>query len=183
LLITYYLLLIAYYLLLITYYLLLITYYLFLITYSLFLTPMNPQEARQIAYIQLVEALLKCPPHLEEKLLAANPELVDLGLVMTMLAVARRMMQQNDPRATPAIEWLVGFAQQLAQKLGLEMDESPEEDDEEYRTFVLQLLQTVHDSEGDEATVHAFLKSHLNRLMDYSRSEPSHNGNYLSLQP
>jgi CHAT domain-containing protein/tetratricopeptide (TPR) repeat protein len=128
---------------------------------------MNPQEARQIAYIQLVEALLKCPPHLEEKLLAANPELVDLGLVMTMLAVARRMMQQNDPRATPAIEWLVGFAQQLARKLGLEMDESPEEDDEEYRTFVLQLLQTVFDSEGDEARVHAFLKSHLTYLDEH----------------
>jgi CHAT domain-containing protein/tetratricopeptide (TPR) repeat protein len=128
---------------------------------------MNPNEARQNAYLQLVQALLECPSHLEEQLLELNSELVDLGLVMTLLAVAQSMMQQDDPAAASTIEWLVNFAQQLTQKLGMDMGESPAEDDEEYAGFVLNLLQTVNDSDGEEATVYAFLEEHLTYLNEH----------------
>ena len=128
---------------------------------------MNPNEARQNSYLQLVQALLECPSHLEEQLLELNAEFVDLGLVMTLLAVAQKMMEQDDPAAVSTIEWLVEYAQQLAQKLGMEMGESPAEDDEEYATFVLDLLQTVNDSEGDDAIVHAFLEEHHTYLNEH----------------
>ncbi len=128
---------------------------------------MNPNEARQNAYLQLVQALLECPSHLEEQLLELNSEFVDLGLVMTLLAVAQKMMEQDDPAAVSTIEWLVDFAQKLAQKLGMDMGESPAEDDEDYAAFVLNLLQTVNDSEGDEATVYAFLSEHLSYLNEH----------------
>jgi CHAT domain-containing protein len=128
---------------------------------------MNPNEARQNAYLQLVQALLTCPPHLEQQLLELNSEFVDMGLVMTLLAVAHGMMQQDNPQATSTSEWLVTFAQQLTQKLGMDMGESPAEDDEEYAKFVLDLLQTVNDSDGDEATVYAFLEEHLTYLNEH----------------
>jgi CHAT domain-containing protein/predicted LPLAT superfamily acyltransferase len=127
---------------------------------------MNPNEARQNAYLQLVQALLNCPSDDEDLLLASNPALVDMGLVMTLLAVAQRMMEQDDPQVS-AIEWLVEYAQQLAQKLGMDMGESPAEDDEEYAGFVLNLLQTVNNSDGEEATVHAFLEEHLTYLNEH----------------
>jgi CHAT domain-containing protein len=128
---------------------------------------MNPNEARQNAYLQLVQALLTCPPHLEQQLLELNSEFVDMGLVMTLLAVAQRMVEQNDRQSILMSEWLVDFAQQLAQKLGMDMGESPAEDDEEYATFVLNLLQTVNDSDGDEAKVNAFLEEHLTYLNEH----------------
>ena len=124
----------------------------------------NPNEARQIAYLALVQALLRCPPNHEERILAEHAELVDLGLVMTLLAVAQRMMQIDDPRSISTIEWLANFTQQLAKKLGIDIGESPVEEDEEYETFLLELLQTVFDSDGDWRIVRAYLEGHLNYL-------------------
>jgi CHAT domain-containing protein len=148
---------------------------------------MNPNEARQHAYLQLVQALLTCPPHLEQQLLELNPELVDMGLVMTLLAVAQSTSEQDDRQSILMSEWLVNFAQQLAQKLGLDMEATIElrntlaqsdryhpdiyasenstpSPNPEYTEFFLDLLQSVVNSQGNRRIVHKFFDDHLSYL-------------------
>jgi CHAT domain-containing protein/predicted LPLAT superfamily acyltransferase len=78
-------------------------------------------ERREKAYLGLIQALLQCEGGQEEALLRAQPDLVDEGLVMALLAVAEILQQQDDPQAAGTIGWLQNFAVQLAQNLGLDL--------------------------------------------------------------
>jgi CHAT domain-containing protein len=118
----------------------------------------DTNEDRQTAYQQLVQALLNCPQNNEDRVLAANPDLVNEGLVKALRDTAETMIDPNDPSEASTIEWLFNFAEQLAQKL------SGERAGEDYQRFAIDLLQVVADSQGDSGVVHQFLNEHLTYL-------------------
>jgi CHAT domain-containing protein len=117
-------------------------------------------EDRQTAYQQLVQALLNCPQNTEDRVLAANPDLVNEGLVKALRETAEAKIDPNDPTEAETIEWLFSFAEQLAQKLG------GERAGEDYQRFAIDLLQVVADNQGDSRVVHQFLTEHLTYLTE-----------------
>jgi hypothetical protein len=88
-------------------------------------------EQKQQAYAGLVQALLSCAEGQEEEILAGQPDLLDEGLVTTALAVAQMLAQRDGEAAMPTVQWLVSFATNLAQKLGIELPDLAEESDGE----------------------------------------------------
>ncbi len=118
----------------------------------------DTNEDRQTAYQQLVQALLNCPQNTEDRVLAANPDLVNEGLVKALRDTAQAMIDPNDPSEAPTIEWLFNFAEQLTQKLG------GERAGDDYERFAIDLLQVVADSQGDPQIVDQFLNEHLTYL-------------------
>jgi tetratricopeptide (TPR) repeat protein/CHAT domain-containing protein len=120
----------------------------------------DANEDRQTAYQQLVQALLNCPQNTEDRVLAANPDLVNEELVKTLRETAQTKIDPNDPTEAETIEWLFNFAEQLSQKLG------GERSSEEYQRFAIDLLQIVADSQGDSQVVHQFLSGNLTYLTE-----------------
>jgi CHAT domain-containing protein len=118
------------------------------------------QQDRQVAYQQLIHALLECPENQEERVLSANPELVDEGLIKALVETAETAMERHNPAEVPAIEWLTTFAEQLARKLGFEIETSHAVEVDPERQFAVELLQTVADSQGDGRVVHEFFAEH-----------------------
>ncbi len=118
-------------------------------------------------YLDLALALLECPLHDEDRVLAAHPELVDRELVITLLAMAKFRREDNHPDSASIVERLEAFAEQLSQKLGLQLDTSEQNEDEESQNFFPYLLQAVADSQGDGAIVHQFLNEYLDYLNEY----------------
>ncbi len=123
-------------------------------------------EQRQNDYLELIQALLECPQDEEDRLLAGHPSLMDEGLVMELLNVAEMLVKRNDPEAASTIEWLVNFAEHLAQKLGLDL-ESGKVDSEEYVKFSLELLQVVAMNNGDRQIVDQFFNEHCTYLNEH----------------
>ncbi len=120
-----------------------------------------PTQVRAAAYLTLVETLLECPQNTEDRVLDANPDLVDEGLVKALLDAADLLRAENDPELIPSIEWLANFAEELVQKLDLDMKATATLDREDYEKFSLALLYRVANSEGDYKIVHEFLDEHL----------------------
>jgi tetratricopeptide (TPR) repeat protein len=126
----------------------------------------HPNEERQTAYVNLIQALLQCPNGDEYRLLAAHPDLVDEGLVMALVDTAEMNADNRDPETIATIQWLVNFAEQLAGKLGFEVSDvaEMEREDEDYLNFSIDLLQTVANSEGHVNVVHQFLDERIDYL-------------------
>jgi hypothetical protein len=73
-------------------------------------------EERQNLYFDLIDQLLSCPNGQEPAVLEAQPELLDAGLIQTMLQVAAVFAHQgNDDGA----KFLIHVARELAKQLGL----------------------------------------------------------------
>jgi CHAT domain-containing protein len=121
----------------------------------------NSNSERQVAYRQVVQSLLVCPRTEEERILAANPDLVDEGLVKALKDRAMMMMRRNDPELGATIQRLVNFAQQLERKLVSESSDVVELEQEDYIRFSFELLQIVANSQGDGEIVHQFFDRHL----------------------
>jgi hypothetical protein len=84
-------------------------------------------EERQTAYFQLIEQLLGCPNGQEPEVLEAQPELIDAGLIHTMLQVAAAFAHQGNQDGA---QFLIFIARELAKQLGL-YPEIPNTDDKE----------------------------------------------------
>jgi tetratricopeptide (TPR) repeat protein len=122
-------------------------------------------EQRQQAYAGLVQALLSCEDGQEEAILAGQPELVDEGLVMTALAVAQMLAQRDGEAAMPTVRWLVRFATDLAQKLGIELPDLAEESDGEGSQEDLDFLDLLIQAEMKDAQqVPQLFAQNLDRL-------------------
>jgi CHAT domain-containing protein/predicted LPLAT superfamily acyltransferase len=122
-------------------------------------------EQRQQAYAGLVQALLSCEEGQEEAILAGQPELVDEGLVMTALAVAQMLAQRDGEAAMPTVRWLVRFATDLAQKLGIELPDLAEESDGEGSQEDLDFLNLLIQAEMEDAQqVPQLFAQNLDRL-------------------
>ncbi len=107
---------------------------------------------RQTAYAELVQALIQCPLNDEDRVLTAHPELVDKGLVIALLEVAEIRKEHNSPDSVSTIEWLESFAEQLSQRLELQLDINKQTDDQESDLC----LQEVESTPEDEEIVYQF---------------------------
>jgi tetratricopeptide (TPR) repeat protein len=118
-------------------------------------------EERQQAYLELVQQLLNCESGQEPEILAAHAELVDEDLVATALAVAQMLEEREGQEAAGTVDWLRGFAKDLAQELGLSNGGSAPK---AQLKFLMTLLQAVSDSEGDPQVLYPLLKQNLGLL-------------------
>ncbi|MGB8702943.1 MAG: hypothetical protein WCD18_26305 [Thermosynechococcaceae cyanobacterium] len=73
-------------------------------------------ETRQDQYYSLIETLLSCPNGEEPAVLDAQPDLLDAGLVQTMIQVASMLAHQDNQEGAKC---LVHIARELAKQLGL----------------------------------------------------------------
>jgi hypothetical protein len=73
-------------------------------------------DERQTQYFNLIDELLQCPNGQEPEVLEAKPELIDSGLVQSMLQVATMFAHQGNQDGA---QFLFFVAKQLAKELGL----------------------------------------------------------------
>lgn len=74
----------------------------------------DPQ--RQAQYYELIENLLQCPNGQEPEVLDARADLLDAGLVQTIVQVAAYFAHHDNPDSS---RFLVHIARELARQLGL----------------------------------------------------------------
>jgi CHAT domain-containing protein len=119
-------------------------------------------KARQQAYLELVQALLECEGGTEKDILQAHPDLVDEGLVMALLVVAQSM-EEYDPENASTIAWLIDYASQLAQALGLDIEliSAGEECQSEFLSTVFEAMKA---SDFNPEVIYPILRDNLSLL-------------------
>ncbi|MBF2065940.1 MAG: hypothetical protein IGS39_16195 [Calothrix sp. C42_A2020_038] len=73
-----------------------------------------PEKLNQ--YFDLIDKLLNCPNGQEPEVLEENLELLDAGLIRTMLRVSAIFVHENNSEGA---EFLVHVARELSKQLGL----------------------------------------------------------------
>ncbi|MEQ9672623.1 tetratricopeptide repeat protein, partial [Coleofasciculus sp. G2-EDA-02] len=117
-------------------------------------------EARQQAYLTLINTLLTCPSGEEGQTLQDNAEFVDAGLVATMIQVAEVLAERGDENAA---KFLIGMANQLREFLGLSASTATPE---AQLDFLVEVLQATSDSDVDPQVVYPLLQENLHLLDD-----------------
>ncbi|ALF52504.1 hypothetical protein ACX27_06025 [Nostoc piscinale CENA21] len=114
-------------------------------------------EQRLQAYYQLIESLISCPSGEEPEILAANTELLDAGFVQVVKLAAEHFAEQgNDNTAN----WL----RNLAAHLTPETPTITEADIEIYLRFILEVLRTTAESNGDPQVIYPLLAANTDKL-------------------
>ncbi|MGF1499623.1 MAG: hypothetical protein ACFB8W_22780 [Elainellaceae cyanobacterium] len=80
---------------------------------------MTSTTDRQTLYFDLIDRLLQCPNGEEPNVLNAAPDLVDEGLIRTMMQVATVFAHKDN---LDGAKFLVHVSRQLAKELGLYPD-------------------------------------------------------------
>ncbi|WP_414570769.1 CHAT domain-containing protein [Nostoc sp. CCY 9925] len=114
-------------------------------------------EQRLQAYYQLIQNLLNCPSGEEPEILAANTELLDVGFLQVLAAVADNFAQQGEENTA---NWL----RNLATYLTSETTPITEEDIETYGQFLQEILQATVDSKGDAQVIYPLLAANTDKL-------------------
>jgi len=73
-------------------------------------------EQREERYFNLIDRLLRCPSGEEPQVLDSEPDLLDAGLIKTLMQVATMMAHQDNQDAA---KFLIFIARQLSKDLGL----------------------------------------------------------------
>ena len=73
-------------------------------------------DERQTQYFNLIDELLQCPNGQEPEILESQPELIDSGLVHSMLQVATMFAHEGNQDSA---QFLFFIAKELAKQLGL----------------------------------------------------------------
>ncbi|NER97690.1 MAG: tetratricopeptide repeat protein [Symploca sp. SIO1B1] len=127
-------------------------------------------ESRLQDYLNLINALQSCPSGEEAQVLSANQELVDAGLVQTMLRVANEHMALGKLHAANS---LMNLAGQLMGAYGnMSLPTSPIStsssvlQSESQLRLLLQVLQAVDESRGNPQVVYPLLQESLHLLDD-----------------
>ena len=121
-------------------------------------------EQRIAAYLNLIQSLLTCADGEEVNLLSQNRELLDEGLVQTMVAVAQQLGEAG--RENEA-QYLLNMAQPLAQALGL-LDNNPTESantHEDYLNFLIETLQKIYENPNPQV-IYPFWAQNLDKFDD-----------------
>lgn len=106
-------------------------------------------ENRTQAYINLIQSLLSCPGGEEPQILKANLELLDLGFLQVCEGVATQLAKAGNENGA---DFLRNIASQIGELLGMNKEADRDSlEDENYQNYILELLQTEQDSEGDVA--------------------------------
>lgn len=80
-------------------------------------------DERQNQYYNLIDELLRCPNGQEPEILESQPELIDSGLIHTMLQVGTMFAHEGNQDGA---QFLFFIAKELAKQLGLYPDLSNE---------------------------------------------------------
>ena len=80
-------------------------------------------EERKTQYFNLIDELLRCPNGQEPEILESQPELIDSGLIHTMLQVSTMFAHEGNQDGA---QFLFFIAKELAKQLGLYPDVSNE---------------------------------------------------------
>lgn len=80
-------------------------------------------EARQQAYLELVQKLLDSGVDTEDNILNDNLALVDAGLIVALREVADLLQQENDPDLVATFDWLIKVSNKLVRDLELDADD------------------------------------------------------------
>ncbi|MBD3559863.1 tetratricopeptide repeat protein, partial [Planktothrix sp. FACHB-1355] len=121
-------------------------------------------EERIQAYVNLIQELLNCPSGEEPEILQANSDLLDLGFLQVCEGVAGQLAEAGNENA---VDFLRNLASQLGEWLGMQSagngDISEDENIENYRNFILDLLQAEEESNSDVAVIYPMLgeRQHL----------------------
>ncbi|WP_013320659.1 CHAT domain-containing tetratricopeptide repeat protein [Gloeothece verrucosa] len=115
-------------------------------------------EARLQAYVNLIEQLLNCPQGDEPKILQANEELLDEGLLQVMESYAAWLEEQGNKNNA---DWLRNWALSLGEYLNRQ-----EVNIEEYQKFLQEVLQAEYESKSNVAVVYPILERHQHLLND-----------------
>ena len=116
---------------------------------------MNQQQIP--SYIGLIQSLLVSPTGNENKILQANQDLLDWGLVQVMRKIAKIKKKIGDLNA----QWLENLATML--EINLE-DTSLSVDEEKYLIFLMQILQVISDNDGKPEAAYSLLEYNQDRL-------------------
>jgi CHAT domain-containing protein/lipopolysaccharide biosynthesis regulator YciM len=129
-------------------------------------------EERHKAYLNLINALLRCPSGKEPQILNANQDLIDAGLVEAMLKVAKELIVQGNLDAANSLMNLAGqlmgvYGNTPLQRLSSSPPtSSPLSNPGSQFFFLTQILQAIHYSKGDQQAVYSLLKANLDKLDD-----------------
>ncbi|NEP44777.1 MAG: tetratricopeptide repeat protein, partial [Okeania sp. SIO2H7] len=121
-------------------------------------------QQRIQAYLNLIQQLLDCPSGEENQVLNNSQELVDEGFVLVCQQVAAHLQEAGQENAA-------AFLQSLAQKVAEFLDgqagggeTQPRATEEEYLSFLRELLQLELESNSDPKVVYPFLARHQDKL-------------------
>lgn len=118
------------------------------------------EEPRQQAYLALIRQLLACrSPEELEPCLMANQELLDIGLVQSVIELSNLCEQEEEDQAAHSLNAL---AKLLANVLGLQV--LTEVQWRERHSLLVKLLQASSESQADAGVVYPILQANLNIL-------------------
>jgi tetratricopeptide (TPR) repeat protein len=123
-------------------------------------------EDHHEAYLKLIQTLLT-HPHEVPKILGANWELLDEGLVQTITQKAKELAQLGDQNAA---DLLIDVVSQLAKGLGLEPpppDFSISPSDSPQVKLLARILQTIAENNGNPQAVYPLLQANLDKLDEH----------------
>ncbi|BAZ25039.1 TPR repeat-containing protein [Kalymmatonema gypsitolerans NIES-4073] len=123
-------------------------------------------EQRQQAYSNLIQSLLNCPSHDEvQEILVANQNLLDVGFLQAV-EVAMGMFSQQGYENTA--NWLQGLAMQLKGWLNrdteVDLQSLSEEEVQVYLQFLMEVLQTIPESNGEVQVLYSLLAKNADKL-------------------
>lgn len=84
----------------------------------------QPADVRQQRYFALIDQLLACPNGEEPAVLDAEPDLLDAGLVKTLMQSASYFAHQDNSETA---KFLVFIARELAHQLGMYPQTQPQQ--------------------------------------------------------
>src|SRR5919199_567367 len=113
-------------------------------------------DSRTQAYLNLIQVLLSSPRADEPQILQANSDLLDSGFLQACEAEAARLTEERQEKSA---NFLRNIASQLGEFLGMSQDGNLD-----CASFLMQLLQTVRDSQGNRQQVYLFFKQNLDKL-------------------
>jgi len=108
-------------------------------------------EERRQGYLNLINALLNCPSGEEPQILNANQDLLDAGLLQALAQVAEFLEKRGDRNAADYLRTLANYLPGQ-QTLGL------------FSHFLLEVLETIHNSKGSPQVVYQILQENLDKL-------------------
>ncbi|MEB3340885.1 CHAT domain-containing protein [Okeania sp.] len=122
---------------------------------------MNPNRIQN--YINLIQEILSAPTEKTSQILASNPELLDQGLLQTIIMVAQKSGEKGNQEIQ---EILLTLAVQLSGKFEISITEnsSPTITPLEYLEFLNQVLEATHQSQNNPQIIHHILEKNLNKL-------------------
>jgi tetratricopeptide (TPR) repeat protein len=135
--------------------------------YLTFYTMSNQQQdvyQHHTVYRELICNLLENPQE-KETIIQSQADLIDEGLVMTLLVYAQQASEQNDTKTS---DWLINLATELAENLKMELsDISPsiaEKESKKIISFLMSVFEAILRSRSNPQIIYPIFKANLRYL-------------------